>query len=56
MPTTVMFFSCGALAQQTSDKANAWQFGARIYGWFPDIKGQAAFSLEGSDSEFEVGH
>jgi len=50
----VMFLSSGALAQQTSDKPNAWQFGASIYGWFPDLNGQTAFSPEGSDSEFEV--
>ena len=51
---TVMILSNSALAQQPVDKANGWQFGASIYGWFPDLNGQAVFSPEGSDSEFEV--
>lgn len=51
---TVMFLFSGALAQQPADKANGWQFGASIYGWFPDIAGNTVFSPEGSDSEFEV--
>lgn len=40
--------------QQSSDKAGAWQFGVSIYGWFPEISGQTAFSPDGSNSEFEV--
>ena len=49
----VTFLSGGAFAQP-ADKADDWQFGASIYGWFPDMSGNTAFSPEGSDSEFEI--
>jgi len=51
---TVVLLANGAIAQQSADKANAWEFGVSIYGWFPDISGNAVFSPEGSDSEFEI--
>ena len=41
----------GSLAQQS---ASDWQFGASIYGWFPDVNGQTVFSPPGSDSDFEI--
>ena len=50
----MMLLSSAAFAQQPADKTNTWQFGASIYGWFPDLNGRTAFSPEGSDSEFEV--
>ena len=43
-----------ALAQQSAGEANGWQFGASIYGWFPDVSGKTAFSPEGSESEFTI--
>ncbi len=33
----------------------SWQFGASIYGWFPDISGQTAFSPSGGGGDFEIG-
>jgi hypothetical protein len=50
----VLFLSTGVFAQQSADKSNGWEFGASIYGWFPDIAGTTAFSPPGSDSEFEI--
>lgn len=32
-----------------------WQFGASIYGWFPDISGQTAFTPPGGGGDFEIG-
>ena len=51
---TVLLLTSGALAQQSADKANDWQFGASIYGWFPDLNGQTSFSPPDSDNDFEV--
>lgn len=50
----VLLLSSGVIAQQDADKADGWQFGVSIYGWFPAITGNTVFSPEGSDSEFEV--
>jgi len=50
----VLLLPNGALAQQPAHKANAWHFGASIYGWFPDLNGQTSFSPPDSDSDFEV--
>jgi hypothetical protein len=47
--------STDALAQQPADKTGSWQFGASIYGWFPDIAGQTAFTQPGGGNEFEIG-
>ena len=52
--TMVLLLSNAALAQQPADKAKSWQIGMSIYGWFPDLAGQTAFSPGGGDSEFEV--
>ena len=49
-----LFLSTGVSAQQSGDKSSGWEFGASIYGWFPDIAGTTAFSPPGSDSEFEI--
>ena len=32
-----------------------WQFGASIYGWFPDISGQTSFSQSTGGGDFEIG-
>ncbi|KPJ75211.1 MAG: hypothetical protein AMJ54_15595 [Deltaproteobacteria bacterium SG8_13] len=50
-----MLSSTGALAQQAAGKTDSWQFGVSIYGWFPDIAGQTAFTQPGGSSEFEIG-
>lgn len=31
-----------------------WQFGISIYGWFPDISGQTAFSPSNGNGDFEI--
>ncbi len=49
-----LFASTGALAQQASGGSDGWQFGASIYGWFPDIAGQTAFMQPGGSNEFEI--
>jgi hypothetical protein len=41
----------GALANDQE----SWQFGASIYGWFPDISGQTTFTPPGGGGDFEVG-
>ncbi len=46
--------STGAFAQQPASKTESWQFGVSIYGWFPDITGQTAFTQPGGSSEFEI--
>jgi len=46
--------STGALAQQSGSQTESWQFGVSIYGWFPEITGQTAFTQDGSNSEFEI--
>ena len=50
----VLFLSTSVSAQQSADTSSGWEFGASIYGWFPDIAGTTAFSPPGSDSEFEI--
>lgn len=51
----IILASTGALAQQAAGDSDSWQFGASIYGWFPDIAGQTAFTQAGGSSEFEIG-
>jgi hypothetical protein len=46
--------STGALAQQPAGEIDSWQFGVSIYGWFPDIAGQTAFTPPGGSSDFEI--
>ena len=46
--------SPSASAQQPASQTDSWQFGVSIYGWYPDITGQTAFTQDGSDSEFEI--
>jgi hypothetical protein len=46
--------STGALAQQRASETESWQFGVSIYGWFPNISGQTAFTHSGSSNEFEI--
>ena len=38
-----------------ADEQESWQFGASIYGWFPDISGQTAFTPPGGGGDFEIG-
>lgn len=37
-----------------AEPEESWQFGASIYGWFPDIAGRTAFSDTTGGGEFEV--
>ena len=46
--------STGALAQQPASETESWQFGVSIYGWFPDIAGETAFTQPGGSSEFKI--
>ena len=47
--------SNGAFAQQAaSDDSDSWQFGASIYGWFPDIAGETVFTQNDSGGDFGV--
>jgi hypothetical protein len=46
--------STAALAQQPASQDESWQFGVSIYGWFPDITGQTAFTQPGGGSDFEI--
>ncbi|MBC2709817.1 MAG: hypothetical protein HGJ94_02015 [Desulfosarcina sp.] len=50
----IILASTGALAQQAASETGSWQFGVGIYGWFPDIAGQTAFTPPGGSSEFEI--
>jgi len=38
-----------------ADEGDDWQFGASIYGWFPDITGQTSFAPPNGGGDFEVG-
>jgi hypothetical protein len=49
-----LFASTGALAQHSEGETGSWQFGATIYGWFPNIAGQTSFTQPGGTSEFEI--
>jgi len=46
--------STGAFAQQAASDSDDWQFGASIYGWFPDIAGQTVFTGSDGGGDFEV--
>jgi len=46
--------STGALAEEPGSERDSWQFGLSIYGWFPDIKGETAFTQPGGGSEFKI--
>ena len=46
--------STGALAQQPASETESWQFGVSIYGWFPDIDGETAFTQPGGGSDFKI--
>jgi len=46
--------STGALAQKPASETESWQFGLSIYGWFPDISGETAFTQPGGSSEFKI--
>jgi hypothetical protein len=38
-----------------ASEQRSWQFGASIYGWFPDISGQTSFSQATGGGDFEIG-
>jgi len=46
--------STGALAQEPASETESWHFGVSIYGWFPNIRGETAFTQPGGSSEFEI--
>ena len=46
--------STGAFAQQAASDSDAWQFGVSIYGWFPDIAGETAFTQPGGSNDFTI--
>jgi hypothetical protein len=50
----VLISSTGVLAQQTANEAGAWQFGASIYGWFPNIAGETSFRQPGGGNDFQI--
>jgi hypothetical protein len=52
---TALLLSTAAHAKQSEGESGSWQFGASIYGWFPDIAGQSSFSKPGSSNDFEIG-
>ncbi|MGD9309967.1 MAG: hypothetical protein PVG51_12540 [Desulfosarcina sp.] len=42
------------IAQQSTRASDAWQFGASIYGWFPDIAGETVFMKPDGSSDFKI--
>lgn len=42
-------------AAAVAQTADAWQFGASLYGWFPDISGQTTFTRAPGGGDFTVG-
>jgi hypothetical protein len=55
MAASICLSVLATLAASTAEAAeDGWQFGASIYGWFPDISGKTAFSDETDDGEFEI--
>ena len=52
--THALLASAVAFAQQPATQDGSWQFGVSIYGWFPDITGQTAFTQPGGGSDFEI--
>jgi hypothetical protein len=50
----VLLMSTGAYAQQTASEPEPWQFGLSIYGWFPDLSGETAFTQPGGSNEFKI--
>jgi len=50
----ILLMSTSAFAQQAASDSDAWQFGVSIYGWFPDISGETAFTQPGGGSDFTI--
>ena len=46
--------STSAFAQQPASETDSWQFGVSIYGWFPDLAGETAFTQPGGSNEFKI--
>jgi hypothetical protein len=42
------------IAQQSTGASDTWQFGASIYGWFPDIAGETVFTKPDGSSDFKI--
>ena len=49
-----LLLSTGAFAQQPASETDSWQFGVSIYGWFPDLAGETAFTQPGGSTEFKI--
>lgn len=49
-----VFATTSVHAQQNAGGTDSWQFGASIYGWFPDISGRTSFSQPGGDNDFTI--
>jgi len=51
------FAVCSALLPTgvMANEQDSWQFGASIYGWFPDISGQTSFTPPSGGGNFEIG-
>ncbi|VGO12460.1 hypothetical protein PDESU_01013 [Pontiella desulfatans] len=49
----LMLPATGGLAEE-AQKNDGWEFGASIYGWFPDMSGQLAFTPPGGSDSFTV--
>lgn len=50
----VLMVSTAAFAQEPAGKGDPWQFGLSLYGWFPDITGQTAFTPDGGGNDFVI--
>jgi hypothetical protein len=42
-------------AATLASEQESWQLGLSIYGWFPDISGQTAFTPPGGGGDFKIG-
>lgn len=50
----LVLLPAGTFAEEAGGGKSDWQFGASIYGWFPDISGQTAFTPPSGSGEFTV--
>jgi len=50
------FAVCSALLPTgvMANEQDSWQFGASIYGWFPDISGLTSFTPPSGGGDFEI--
>jgi hypothetical protein len=52
IPGLLMVLLLAFAAESRAD--SDWQFGASVYGWFPDISGKTAFADDSGGGEFEI--